>query len=362
MVCCIGSIGKVGISGTTVATNQQINSLMFGKQVHPRFGYYYCKYITPLLQAMAQNAVVAIINKGDFEKIEMPLPPPSEQRRIVEILDQADALRRRRAEADAKAARILPALFVKMFGDPATNPMGWDINKLGAVGKLDRGKSQHRPRNALELYNGPYPFIQTGDVANSMGYIRTYKQTYSELGLKQSKLWKKGTLCITIAANIAQTGILMFDACFPDSIVGFFPNEITTTEYVRYWLLLTQKRIEELAPASAQKNINLEILRSLDVPMPPVAIQQEFTTAVHSLESMSNQQLTNVEQIERIFQLLLRRAFSGELTARWREAYMRELLAEMEQQAYWLGLDGATGANNGVEHSTSDSYHQEALL
>lgn len=97
---------------------------------------------------------------------------------------------------------------------------------------LDRGRSQYRPRNAPELLNGPYPLIQTGDVSKAGLYITTYQNTYSELGLKQSKLWKAGTLCITIAANIAQTAILAFDACFPDSVVGFIPYGDVNAVYV----------------------------------------------------------------------------------------------------------------------------------
>lgn len=93
------------------------------------------------------------------------------------------------------------------------------------MGELAREKSKNRPRNAPELLNGPYPLIQTGDIANAGIYLKEYTQTYSELGLKQSKMWKKGTLCITIAANIAKTSILTFDACFPDSVVAFIPSE-----------------------------------------------------------------------------------------------------------------------------------------
>ena len=125
---------------------------------------------------------------------------------------------------------FLRSAFLEMFGDPVTNPKGWPLIKFSEIGELDRGKSQHRPRNAPELLGGPYPLIQTGDVANSGGYIRSYKSTYSEIGLKQSRMWPKGTLCITIAANIAKTGILTFDACFPDSVVGFSPNKKTNTE------------------------------------------------------------------------------------------------------------------------------------
>jgi TIR domain/Type I restriction modification DNA specificity domain len=145
-----------------------------------------------------------------------------------------------------------------MFGNPDKNPKHWNLSLLSEEGILDRGKSQHRPRNAAHLYGGSYPFIQTGDVANSNGLITQYSQTYSEAGLAQSRLWKKETLCITIAANIAKTAILGFDACFPDSIVGFIPGPRITVEYVRQWFASIQDRLEKIAPQSAQKNINLE--------------------------------------------------------------------------------------------------------
>jgi type I restriction enzyme, S subunit len=87
-------------------------------------------------------------------------------------------------------------------------PAGWTWASLDQIGELNRGKSTHRPRNDARLYGGSYPFIQTGDIRRSNGTIREHTQTYSEFGLKQSRLWPAGTLCITIAANIAETGIL----------------------------------------------------------------------------------------------------------------------------------------------------------
>jgi Type I restriction modification DNA specificity domain len=113
------------------------------------------------------------------------------------------------------------------------------------------------------LYGGSYPFIQTGDVANANGHISSYSQTYSELGLAQSRMWPAGTLCITIAANIAKTAVLTFPACFPDSVVGFIPGDQVLRDFVRYWFLTIQSRLEEEAPQAAQKNINLRILGEL---------------------------------------------------------------------------------------------------
>ena len=161
-----------------------------------------------------------------------------------------------------------------------TNPKGWKTNSLKNLGELNRGVSKHRPRNDPELLNGSYPLVQTGDVSNADTYIKEYSSTYSEVGLKQSRMWSKGTLCITIAANIAKTGILTFDACFPDSVVGFIPGEQTNQIYIHHWFSFFQKILEEQAPQSAQKNINLQILGNLSVMLPPLALQNEFATFV----------------------------------------------------------------------------------
>lgn len=100
--------------------------------------------------------------------------------------------------------------------------MKWEYKTLDQLGTVSRGKSKHRPRNDPKLFGGKYPFIQTADVKNADYYITKYSDTYNESGVAQSKLWDKGTLCITIAANIADTGVLAFPACFPDSIMGLF--------------------------------------------------------------------------------------------------------------------------------------------
>lgn len=260
----------------------------------------------------SSGANIKNIRKTELEAFTTPVPPIEEQRRIVDILSRAEGIVRLRREAETKAKAIIPTLFIDMFGDPATNSMGWDLVQLGSVGSLDRGRSRHRPRDAAELYDGPYPFIQTGDVANSGGRISRYKSTYSEIGLRQSRLWPKGTLCITIAANIAKTGVLEFDACFPDSVVGFVPGENVTNAYVQAWLHFLQPTLEANAPQAAQKNINLEILRNLPIPVPPMDLQQSFEERAKLGLCVERQQATALLKAEAAFAALLSRTFSAE--------------------------------------------------
>ena len=247
-------------------------------------------------------------------QLAIPLPPLLEQRRIAAILARADAIRAMRREALAQLDSLTQSIFIEMFGDPVVNPKDWELMSFGSVGKLDRGVSKARPRNTPELLGGPYPLIQTGDVANCDGYVRTHTATYSEAGLRQSKLWPAGTLCITIAANIAKTGVLMFDACFPDSVVGFRAAQVATVEYARVWLSFLQKALEDAAPESAQKNINLAILRDLKMPVPPLALQQTFATRIQSIESLKATHRAALAESDALFASLQHRAFAGQLS------------------------------------------------
>ena len=153
----------------------------------------------------------------------------------------------------------------------------WALTKLSMLGTFDRGKSKHRPRDARHLYGGPYPFIQTGDVTASGGRLTSFRQTYSEAGLAQSRLWPAGTLAITIAANIAETALLTFPACFPDSVVGFTAHEgKADVRFIEFLFRAMRERVQRRAYGSVQENINLEVLRDLEFPVPPLRFQGEI--------------------------------------------------------------------------------------
>lgn len=197
-------------------------------------------------------------------------------------------------------------------------PQSWLFIRLSELGILERGKSKHRPRNDPSLFSdGKYPFVQTGDVSQSkyFGYeIQPASKFYNEFGLAQSKMWYAGTLCITIAANIAETGFLTYDACFPDSVVGFTPFiEGVFSTFVKYYIDSIKLILEKYAPATAQKNINLGILETLKIPLPPLAEQKEIVNQVEKhLQTVSQleNQITEREQlIKQLMQSILKDAF-----------------------------------------------------
>ena len=176
---------------------------------------------------------------------------------------------------------------------PFEVPESWVWCRLGEVGELKRGKSKHRPRNDKKLFeNGIYPFIQTGDVSNAKynkDLITTTNNFYSEFGLKQSKMQSKGTLCITIAANIAECGFLDFDACVPDSIVCFNSINKSIEKFVYYYIKSAKDELERFAPATAQKNINLGILNNFLIPIPPLQEQSRIVSEVEEYFTLINQ-------------------------------------------------------------------------
>jgi type I restriction enzyme S subunit len=197
-------------------------------------------------------------------------------------------------------------------------PKSWTFANLQDFGEFTRGKSKHRPRNDKKLFGGIYPFIQTGEVSKSNGIITEYNNTYSDFGLKQSRLFPKGTLCITIAANIAETGILDFDACFPDSVVGYIPyNNHYTAKFAMYCLMTMQQDLEHYAPSTAQKNINLGILFEIPFPVPSKEEQTEIVRRVEGLfakaDAIEEKYKQLKEKIENLPQAILAKAFRGEI-------------------------------------------------
>lgn len=304
------TIGFTAVAAASICTNQGFVNFICGPELVPEFFAYWLRTQKAKLIQHAGGTTFKEIARGTIRKFEISFPEVHEQRRIVDLLARAEGIVRLRREAQQKAAELIPAIFIDMFGDPATNPKGWPLRQFGDVGSLDRGKSRHRPRDASVLYGGPYPFIQTGDVANSGGRLRSYTATYSEAGLAQSRLWSTGTLCITIAANIAKTAVLEFDACFPDSVVGFVPADLVRVGFVQAWLGFLQPTLEANAPQAAQKNINLEILRSLPIPVPPLDLQDAFVDRCERLVGIGRQQAAATVSAQAMFDSLLANAFA----------------------------------------------------
>lgn len=301
LVTCIGSIAKIGIVKIReCAFNQQINAIIPDKNIDTKYLCYCLQNSKVKLKAIANAPVVPIINKKQFGEFVVKIDGDiSIQKKIANRLDHIQSVIKLYKIQLRKFDDLIKARFIEMFGDPVSNSKHLPLKTLPQLGTFGRGVSKYRPRNAPELLNGPYPLIQTGDIANSELYIKNYNNTYSEVGLKQSKMWDKGTLCITIAANIAKTVILQFDACFPDSVVGFNGNNLTDNIFVHYWFSFFQEILENQAPESAQKNINLKILSELQIITPDIIEQNQFADFVHQVDKSRFDIKKSITELER---------------------------------------------------------------
>lgn len=186
----------------------------------------------------------------------------------------------------------------------------WKKVSLSEMGIVSRGKSKHRPRNDTRLYGGRYPFIQTGDIGAAGLYVTDYSQTYNEEGLAQSKLWEKNTLCITIAANIADTALLAFPACFPDSIMGFVPHkDVANVKYVKYCFDILKKECQQISQGTAQDNLSWKKLSTIKFPCPPLEVQNRIATILSRYDSLIENYQKQIKLLEEAAQRLYKEWF-----------------------------------------------------
>ena len=284
-----------------------------------------------------------------YSKIKVLIPPLDEQFRIVARIEEffseldkaVDTLKTTKEQLVVYRQAILQQAFIgnsnyhkrkssiskaefkpvdaKELVQLASLPQEWKYVYLSDLGNLSRGKSSHRPRNDPKLFeNGVYPFFQTGDVKGAQKDLYNCEKKYNDVGLTQSKLWPAGTLCITIAANIAETCFLGVDGCFPDSIVGFIPNDnLVLKEYIRFFIEASKLKLWAYAPATAQKNINLSTLENLIVPYCGIEEQQYIVQKIEEIDSVCNKLEQTIDialaQADAMRQSILKQAFEEKI-------------------------------------------------
>jgi type I restriction enzyme S subunit len=303
-------------------TNEDSKFLFYFLRLHFLLGRFMGK--------STQTTNIANINTESLSNVILPLPPLVEQQRIVNRIESMFA---KLDEAKEKAQNVVDSfetrkaailhqaftgnLTAKWRKENGISDDSWEEKTIGECGIWERGRSKHRPRNAPELFGGKYPFIQTGDIANADVYILEHKQTLSEIGLAQSRLFKKGTVCITIAANIGKAAILSYDCCFPDSVVGFSPFDNIDSKFMYFEITNLQKELDSMAPATAQKNLNLKLLTSVKLFVPSLPEQQEIVRILDAILKKERTAKSTAEQvlgqIDLLKKSILTRAFRGEL-------------------------------------------------
>lgn len=307
MVCCIGSLGKMAIAGTPVATNQQINSVIFDEnRVDAKYGFYALQLLKPKMEAMAPSTTVAIINKGNFEAMQIPLPPLPEQKRIAAILDKADAIRLKHQQAIQLVDDFLRAVFLDMFGDPVSNPKGWPKKSLKLLGKSATGRTP--PGEKVGMWGEGLPFVTPGDLC---GKVDSSVREVTREGAEYSKICRKGSLLVCCIGTVGKVGIAGRSLAFNQQInaqewgseisdiYGFFVFKLSPG-------LVSSKAIQTTLPI-----LKKSLFDEIEIPVPPIGLQEKFSAIAQKVSesSLRHESGLNTPLFESLSQL----AFSEQL-------------------------------------------------
>ncbi|MGG3269861.1 restriction endonuclease subunit S [Priestia aryabhattai] len=340
-----GSIGKLALV-INKPEKAILNSGIF--VTRPIKDQYYSKYLFWVLSSPVFRGFIRYFEKGStikhlyqetFINFAYPFPPRHEQLLISDFLtkksgeiDKVIRLKEQQIETLQKYRQSLIKETVtkglnqdvKMKDSGVEwigqTPTRWEVRRIKHLTKILRGKFSHRPRNDPKLYDGNHPFIQTGDISNSDKYIRTFSQTLNEKGFKVSKEFPSGTLVMTIAANIGDLAILNFNACFPDSIVGFFPNPKVQIEYLYYNLSAMRTEFFKHATINTQMNLNIEQIGSLYTCLPPLEEQLQIVEYINNQTEQINTVITKIKSqisvLKDYQQSLIYEAVTGKIDVR----------------------------------------------
>ena len=275
----------------------------------PQFTYYHLlsENARQYFEAAATGVGYPAIGDKDFNAFTVTLPPLPEQQRIATYLaascaaiDAAVSAKRRQLDTlDALRMSIIqravtqginPKVKLKSSGLDWVSevPEHWKVQQIKRKCSLVRGQFTHRPRNDPALYDGPYPFVQTGDITAADKYIRTYSQTLNELGLSASKQFPRGTLVMSIAANIGDVAILDFEACFPDSMIGMIPGHQAHLDFLYYLMRAMRPIMLRSAVQSTQLNLNYVRIGTNFAPFPPLEEQRVIAKYLDAKEAESS--------------------------------------------------------------------------
>jgi len=322
--------GKCGIIEMNATCNQACMAFLPSSEMDSLFlFYFYLCFGEKIIFSIAQGTKQQNLYSETVKKVTLLIPPLKEQQKIASILSNVDELvtSTQKVIDQTKSTKkgLMQKLLTRGIGHTKFKkvtmglrymveeyPEEWEITTLGKNCKLERGKFGHRPRDDPEYYGGKYPFIQTGDVEKSNRYINTFSQTLNEKGLKVSKIFPKDIIVITIAANIGTTSITKFPVCFPDSLIGI-STDLMDVRFLEYFLQTRKNYLNIIATASAQKNINYETLKPLQIPNPPSNEQQKIAMILSNIDSQIQSQTQYKEKLERLKKSLMQKLLTGQV-------------------------------------------------
>jgi type I restriction enzyme, S subunit len=252
------------------------------------------------------------ISRKNLQKLEIPLPPLEEQRRIAAILDKADEVRRKRKEAIRLTEELLKSTFLDLFGDPVTNPKGWEICEIGKITNVKTGKTPSREDE--ENYGGDVRWVKTTEVRELI--IEETEEFLTEKGASQVTIFPQNTILIAMygqGATRGRTALLGLPCATNQACAAIIPSKKYAPFYLWTLLRLSYERLRELGRGGNQPNLNLSMVKEFLIPMPPLEKQIYFQNIALNLQSQCEKMDRNLQYQNNLFNSLLQRAFRGEL-------------------------------------------------
>lgn len=309
------SIGKI-LTGLEGAYNVAIMKSIPNESIlNKRYMYYYfnTQYFQHNIKNVGSRAAQAGFNKTELESMQIYAPSLETQKKIVEVLDKAQELIDKRKEQIKAMDELVKSRFIEMFGDPITNPKGWNTAKLGEICSISRGGS---PRPIDEFLGGPIPWIKISDATKGDDiYIYKTKEGIIEDGVKKSRLIKKGGLIFAnCGVSLGFARILKIDGCIHDGWLAFedFEKSLDKIFFLKSLNYCTEY-FRKTAPDGTQPNLNTSIMREYVQILPPMELQQEFTKFIVQVDKLKSQMESSLKELEDNFNSLMQKAFKGEL-------------------------------------------------
>lgn len=260
------------------------------------------------LNTMNRAAAIPGLNREDAYRQELLLPPIEEQRRIVVVLDAADALRAKRRATLAYVDSITEAIFVDMFGESDRFPTG----KLGDHVPTTSGGTPSRSRQ--DYFGGDVPWVKSGELASGWVLVTEERITKEAVANSSAKLMPPGTVLLAMyGATVGEVATLGIEAATNQAICCLAPTDEVTGPYLAGFLRSVKDELVRRAAGGAQPNISQTIIRDLDLPLPPIDVQAEYGSRVERVADLRNTVAKGAEQLDRLFASVQQRAFRGEL-------------------------------------------------
>ena len=310
-VCCIGSLGKLGILKDDAITNQQINSLILkDKNIDLLYLYFYLKTTKNNLEAMASSTTVKIINKSSFEKIEIKLPDIRIQKKIskkLEILENNINFRKKQL---TYLKELNKSLFIRMFGDPLTNDrIEWKFSKIKNIGKIISGSTPNT--NTPELWNGDYLWITPAELKDDSFIVNSTERKLTYLGIKNSSLIEMpiGTVLLSSRAPIGKVAIVGKNMFCNQGFKNIIPNEEINSIYLYYILKEKKEYLNFLGRGATFKELSKEIVENISLKIPPIELQNKFAERVEKIEKLSFEIEKSIKEAENLYNSLMSKYF-----------------------------------------------------